>query len=101
MLRVYIMRLKDLAVIRTDFTDADFWISRRGSIETIGQPSRVFSPYHIGVKIEQTNVLLPDYLYYMFLHWYQVGQWRPLAYGSLSLVHIRVADVRNVELLLK
>ena len=101
MLQVYTMRLKDLAVIHTDFTDADFWISRRGSIETIGQPSRVFSPYHIGVKIEQTNVLLPDYLYYMFLHWYQVGLWRPLAYGSLSLVHIRVDDVRNVELLLK
>ena len=101
MLWVYTMRLKNLAVVRTDLTDADFWISRRGSIETIGQPSRVFSPYHIGVKVAQTKVLLPDYLYYMFLHWYQIGQWRPLAYGSLSLVHIRVDDVRNIELLLK
>ncbi len=101
MLRFFNMRLKHLAVIRTDYEEADFWISRRGSIETIGQPSRVFSPYHIGVKVEQTKVLLPDYLYYMFLHWYQIGQWQPLAYGSLSLVHIRVDDVRDIELVLQ
>lgn len=99
MLRVYNMRLKDLAVIRTDFEGADFWVSRRGSIDTVGQPSRTFSPYHIGIKVEQTEILLPDYLYYMFLHWYQIGQWQPLAYGSLSLVHIRVQDVSNIELL--
>ena len=67
MLRVYNMRLKNVAAISTDFEGADFWLSRRGSIETVGQPSRVFSPYHIGVKVEQTGVLLPDYLYYMFL----------------------------------
>ena len=101
MLRVYIMRLKNLAVIRTDFADADFWISRRGSIETIGQPTRVFSPYHIGIKVERTDVLLPDYLYYVFLHWHQIGHWQPLARGSLNLVHIQVGDVRNVELSMK
>lgn len=101
MLQVLIMRLKNLAVIRTNFEEADFWVSRRGSIETVGQPSRVFSPYHIGIKVEQTEILLPDYLYYMFLHWYQIGQWQPLAYGSLSLVHLRVEDVSNIELLMQ
>ena len=101
MLRVITMRLKDLAVIRTDFAGADFWVSRRGSIYTVGQPSRVFSPYHVGIKVEQTNILLPDYLYYMFLHWYQLGQWRSMAYGSLSLVHLRVEDVRNIELVMQ
>ena len=98
MLRGFIMRLKNLAVIRTDFEVADFWVSRRGSVDTVGQPSRIFSPYHVGIKVEQTEVLLPDYLYYMFLHWYQMGQWKTLAYGSLSLVHLRVDDVKNIEL---
>jgi len=98
LLRGFIMRLKNLAVIRTDFEVADFWVSRRGSVDTVGQPSRIFSPYHVGIKVEQTEVLLPDYLYYMFLHWYQMGQWKTLAYGSLSLVHLRVDDVKNIEL---
>ncbi len=101
MLRVFIMRLKDLAVVRTDFEGADFWLSRRGSIETIGQPSRTYSPYHIGVKVEKTEILLPDYLYYMFIHWHETGRWKPLAYGSLDLVQIRVDDIRNIELLMK
>lgn len=101
MLRVYIMRLKNLAVIRTDFAGADFWISRRGSIETVGQPTRTFSPYHIGIKVERTDLLLPDYLYYVFTHWHQIGHWQPLARGSLDLVHIQVDDVRNVELQMK
>ena len=95
------MRLKDVAVIRTDFTGADFWLSRRGSLETVGQPTREYSPYHIGIKVLQTRILLPDYLYYMFVHWHQIGQWKPLAHGTLSLVHIRLNDVRNIGLFTK
>ena len=92
------MRLKDVATIRLDFADADFWLVRRGSLETIGQPIKTYSPYYIGIRIEQTALILPDYLYYVFMHLYQVGQWKPLAHGTLSLVHIRTEDVRNIAL---
>ncbi len=93
------MRLKDLASIRVDFQEADFWLIRRGSLETIGQPTKEFSPYHIGIRVEQTGLLLPDYLYYVFLHLHQAKQWQALAHGSLNLVHLRVEDVRNITLM--
>ena len=94
------MRLKDVAQVRTDLVGADFWLVRRGELESVGEPSRSFSPYHIGVRVEDTGLILPDYLYYVFMHLHQVGQWRPLAVGSLSLVHIRTEDVRNIALLM-
>lgn len=94
------MKLSDVAQVRTDFVGADFWLTRRGGIESVGEPSRTFSPYHIGVRVEATGLILPDYLYYVFVHLHQVGQWRPLAVGSLSLVHIRTEDVRNISLLM-
>lgn len=98
MLKAHPMRLKDVAEIRTDFEEADFWLVRRGSIETVGQPVREYSPYAIGIRVTATGLLLPDYLYYVFMHLHQVGQWQPLAIGSLQLVHIRVEDVKNIQL---
>ncbi|CAA6823650.1 MAG: Unknown protein [uncultured Thiotrichaceae bacterium] len=94
------MRLKDVAQVRTNFMGADFWLVRRGGLESIGETSRTFSPYHIGVRVEETRLILPDYLYYVFVHLHQVGQWKPLATGTLSLVHIRTEDVKNIALLM-
>jgi hypothetical protein len=33
------------------------------------------------------------------MNFHQVGQWQPLAIGTLALVHIRTEDVRNIALL--
>ena len=93
------MKLKDVACIRTGLVEADFWLVRRGSVDAVGQPVKLFSPYHIGIRVEQTGLILPDYLYYVFMHLHQVGQWRPLAVGTLNLVHIRTEDVKNIALL--
>ncbi len=92
------MQLQDLACIRTNFADADFWLVRRGSVATVGQPTKTFSPYHIGIKVKQTDLLLPDYLYYVFVHLHQSGQWQPFAKGSLNLVHICITDVKQIVL---
>lgn len=94
------MRLKDVAQVRTDFVEADFWLIRRGGLDAVGRPCREYSPYHIGVRVEQTGLILPDYLYYVFVHLHQAGQWQPLAVGSLNLVNIRTEDVRNIALLM-
>ncbi|WP_420170733.1 hypothetical protein ACN99C_26955 (plasmid) [Pseudomonas alloputida] len=92
------MKLSALAVIRTNFPDAHFWLVRRSSMERCGEPVRVFNPEHIGIKITRTDVLLPDYLFYVFLHIHQIGHWQKMATGTLQLVNIRIADVRNIEL---
>lgn len=92
------MKLSDVATIKTNFLDADFWIIRRGSLKTCGQPTRQFSPEHIGIKVERTDLLLPDYLFICMEYLHSVKVWEPLATGTLSLVNIRVSDVRSIVL---
>lgn len=92
------MKLSALAVIRTNFPDAHFWLVRRGSVERCGEPVKIFNPEHIGIRVVRTDVLLPDYLYYVLLYVHQTGYWQNLATGTLRLVNIRVADVRDIAL---
>lgn len=92
------MRLSDITTIKTNFQDADFWLVRRGAASQCGKPVRVFNPEHIGIKVNRTDILLPDYLYYCFEHIHNTKYWEQLANGTLSLVNIRVSDVRKIEL---
>ena len=93
------MKLSDVATIKTNFPNADFWIIRRGSLKTVGKPSHSFSAESIGVKVERTDILLPQFLYYCFLNIHAQGRWEVLATGSLSLVNIRVSDVSSIVLM--
>lgn len=92
------MKLSELTTIKTHFPEADFWVVRRGSLTTCGAVTREYNPEHIGVKVTRLDVLLPDYLYYCLMHLHQSKRWEPLATGTLELVNIRVADVRNIAL---
>jgi len=91
-------KLGDLTVIKTNFATADFWLIRKGSIKTVGSAVRKFNPEHIGIKVVEVEILLPDYLYFAMKHVRQQKHWERLAVGTLSLVHIRVQDVKNIEL---
>lgn len=92
------MKLSDVATIKTNFPDADFWIVRRGSLKTVGQAVQEFNPEHIGVRVDRTDILLPRYLYYCFEMLHSQSEWEALATGTLSLVNIRVSDIRSIEL---
>ena len=61
------MTIGELCEFKTDFRDADFWLVRKGNKNEIGEPVRKFSPEHIGVKVKRTDVILPQYLYYVFM----------------------------------
>lgn len=92
------MKLAAMATIRTNFPEAHFWLVRRGSAERCGEPVRAFNPEHIGIRVERIDLLLPDYLFYALAHIHQSGTWKQLVTGTLSLVNIRVSDVRSIEL---
>lgn len=57
--------LGDLVSVHLGKPDADFWVVRRGRSEDVGRPSREFNPEHFGVTVVRTDLLLPDYLFYM------------------------------------
>lgn len=92
------MRLSDVATIRTNYPEAHFWLVRRGSEDRCGEPVREFNPEHIGIRIDRYDLLLPDYLFYVLVHFHQAGYWKAVVTGTLSLVNIRVSDVRRIEL---
>lgn len=92
------MRLKDIAEIKVNFPDADFWLVRRGSNNTVGQPVNEFNPEHIGIKIVNPDLLFPRYLFYCLEAAHANGEWKNLAHGTTQLVNIRTSDVRDIEL---
>lgn len=91
------MKLRDLATVKTNFPDADFWLRRSGDTKTVGEVLREFNPDAIGVKIERTDILDPTYARYMFQYLQQKGTWAQLASG-VTVQHIRASDVANIQL---
>lgn len=92
------MRLKDIAEVKTNFPDADFWLQRKGSIETVGKPTKTFSPENIGIKVVRTDVVDPNYLKYVFDYLFNSGAFKPLAKGTLNLQHLPLNAIRNANI---
>ncbi|MEN4758289.1 hypothetical protein ACOMYX_19530 (plasmid) [Pantoea agglomerans] len=92
------MRLQDVAKVSVNLPDADFWIVRRGTVKAVGEPTYTFNPEHIGIKVTRTEVVLPRYLYYCLMHIHAKGMWENLATGTLTLVNIRVSDIKHIAL---
>ena len=86
--------------IRNNFPEADFWITRRGSVQEVGKPTKKFNPENIGIKVDETGLqfIVPAYLYYAFEYMHMQGHWESRAKGTLKLRHITVADVKKVEM---
>lgn len=91
------LRMKQLVDVKIGMEDADFYIKRRGSLETVGKPSKSYDEYAIGIKVKDSGLLHPDYLYYWFEHLYNTGYWKSVAKGTTNLVNITMDDLRNIE----
>lgn len=89
--------LDDLCEIKTNFPEADFWLVRKGTDETVGTPVKEYSPEHIGIKVVKTDILLPQYLFYVMKNIHNQRYWVSRTVGTLRLVHIRTADVANLR----
>ena len=93
-----IMTLGDLCEFKVNFPEADFWLVRKGSDKTVGMPVKEFDSERIGVKVIQTDVLDPQYLYYVFMHLQQSGKFIPLAHGTLRLKNISLRDIKSISI---
>ena len=92
------LTLGKVAEIKINFPDADFWIKRRGSEDQVGKPTREFNKEDIGIKVTDTNILEPNYLYYMMEYLHSTKYWKHLSRGILKLSHISVKDVKDLPL---
>jgi hypothetical protein len=92
---------KALFEVRTNFPEADMWVTRKGTLEKVGSVTRAFSPENIGVKVLATDVVLPDYLYYVLMHLHTKGFFKNRAKGTTNLQNITVKDVNDALSLLR
>jgi hypothetical protein len=94
------MKLSDICIVKTNFENADFYLARKGSVKTVGKPTKEFSPEHIGIKVkeEAKEIVLPEYLKYMMEYLFSKGEFGFLSKGTTNLVNISVEDVKNIRI---
>jgi hypothetical protein len=95
------MTISDVCEFKLNFQDADFWLIRKGSEKTVGTPVKEFSPEHIGVKIINTDLVLPDFLFYYFQFLHMQGLFIQYAHGTLNLKNIKISDIKNIPIAFK
>jgi len=83
----------DLIQIKLNDADADFWVTRRGAVSEVGKPSKTYSKEAYGIKVLKTDILLPQYLYYVVEHLNASGKFRQGVQGSTQLVTISRDEV--------
>ena len=92
-------KLGDLIEIKLKNENADFWLTRRGSIEKLGKPTRDYNPESFGITVrdDAKDILDPSYLYYMMEHLWSQGLWQRLSKGSV-IKFITKEDIANIPI---
>lgn len=83
--------------IRTNFPEADFWITRRGSADKLGSVSDTFNPESFGVR-NRNHQIDPTYLRYALEHVHNQGWYKGRGHGTTNLQNIRLEDVRSIPI---
>ena len=92
------MKLKQIVNLSVDNPNADFWIVRRGNARQVGRPTREYSPEHIGVTVTRPDLVLADYLFYIFEFLANNGVVTEIAQGTTGLKSISIKDLKNIPL---
>jgi len=92
------MKLKHIVDFSVNNPEADFWLIRKGDETTVGTPTREFSPEHIGVTVTRPDLVIPDYLYYVFQYLVNQGKIASLSHGTTRLKNITISDLGNISI---
>lgn len=90
------MTIGDLVDFKSNEENADFWLIRKGSENTVGTPTKEYSPEYIAVIIKDRSIIDPQYLYYYFMMLQSKGVFKMLAKGTTKLMNIRISDVKSI-----
>jgi restriction endonuclease S subunit len=89
------MKLKQLCTVQTNLPNADFYMVRSGSQNTVGKVTKEYSKDYIGIKVTRTDLLVPDYLYYLLMNLHNQGYFESISNGT-TLRHITTQDVGSI-----
>ena len=91
------LKLLDVADIKINFPEADFWLIRKGSIKEVGRPNKYFNKENIGIKVTSDKID-PNYLFYMFQYLHNKGFFEKEAVGMLNLKNIKISTIKDIQL---
>ena len=86
------MILNDLCEIKTNFKNADFWINKNPNYEH-GVVTKVFNEEHIGIKVIRTDLLVPDYLYYVMIFFHKRGVLSDLTDSNNQICELTIKNL--------
>lgn len=90
--------LSEFCLVQVNFPNADFWLIRVGTKEKVGMPVRTFHSERIGIKVIKTDLVFPDYLFYVFLNLHNQKHFEIYcAQGTLDLVYIKISQVKSLR----
>ncbi|XWK89447.1 MAG: hypothetical protein U7127_05115 [Phormidium sp.] len=79
-------------VVKNNFKQADFWLINKGD-KDIGKPVKEFQPFLTGIQCPAK--ILPDYGFYLCVHFYNLWIWHQIAIGSTNFKNLRISDIRS------
>lgn len=92
-----ILKISDIADVKINFPEADFWIKRRDDIKEVGKPTKDFDKEKIGIKVTSDKVD-KNYLFYVFQHLHSNGFFAKEATGISNLVNIKISIIKDIKL---
>jgi hypothetical protein len=101
-MEIRVLKLSQLAEISSTIDDADFYLRKTGSENSIGDvvkrlPDGTARSSWFGIKLNDLGrkYIDPGYLYYLMMNLKNQKFWMPM--GTLNLVHITKNDVANLK----
>jgi len=91
------LKISDVADIKINFPEANFWLIRKGSIKEVGRPTKDFNKEKIGIKVTSDKID-PNYLFYMFQYLHTNSFFEKEAVGMLNLKNIRISTIKDIHL---
>jgi len=106
------LKLSDVAIVKLDFPDADFWLQTRGSKTSVGTVRREYgrneygkeaiygTKKDIGIKVkpEFLDRIDPTYLSYVFDYYHQRRLWETLSNSGTIMWNMRIQTVKRLPI---
>lgn len=86
------MVLSDLCEIKKNFIDADFWI-KKNEKDSFDVVTKQYNEEYIGIKVVRTDLILPDFLYYVMVYYQNKGIFRKLINSNDDILESSIKNL--------
>ena len=86
------MVLSDLCEIKKNFIDADFWI-KKNEKDSLDVVTKQYNEEYIGIKVVRTDLILPDFLYYVMVYYQNKGIFRNLINSNDDILESSIKNL--------